>query len=805
MKKLFSINLILSFLFTSSFCFAQTYYAKGLVKNEANEGVSFATVSVFQTKDSTLVKVDASDINGGWKINGLKAGKYFLKVNSVGLQTFRSPDFEVIDKNIDFQTFILSTETMLLKEVSVKAQKPLVEVLADKTVFNVQSSLSATGTTGFELLRKSPGVVIDNNENLILAGKTGVRIYIDGKPSVLMGQDLNDYLKSLQASDIEAIEIITQPSARYDAAGNGGIINIKLKKDKRFGTNGSLSAGYGYGKFGKLNTSVSLNNRNRKTNFFGTYSNRLGETWSFINFYRQQVGTIFDQKSETVSDAKNNNVKVGFDFFASKNSTFGVILNGNFNNNANRNFSRTPISSITSQQIEQVLVADNRSQSKNYNLYLNTNYKFADTLGHELNVDFDYGQYGNQRQSFQPNFYKNGAENQILSERIYRMKTPTEISILSTKIDYEQRLLQGKFSVGAKVSIVKTNNTFDFFDVIDNQDIFNTNRSNDFAYTENINAAYFNYTRSIKKINFQFGLRAEQAISEGNLTSIQTNKDAQVKRNYINLFPSGGITYDKNQNNSFALNYSRRIERPTYQSLNPFEWQLDELTYQKGNAFLQPQYTDNIKISHTYKYTLTTALSYGYVRDFFAQITDTTGFNRNFLMERNIANQSIVNFEISYPFEVNKWWNVYFNVNAYHTKFTSEDPKFKAIKANVLSFYGQNTFSLPNKFNLEVSGWYSSPGVWGGTYATRSIGSLDMALQKKIFNEKISVRLAVSDLFFTSPWRGKTEFGGIKINGSGGWESRQVRLNLSYNFGSNQIKTTRQRNTGLEDEKSRIN
>lgn len=805
MKKLFLTKLIFSFLLMSNFCFAQVYSAKGLVKNEINEGVSFASISIFKAQDSTLVKVDACDVNGGWKINSLKPDKYFIKISSVGLQTYRSSNFEIIDQSVDFQPFILQSETKLLKEVSIKAQKPLVEVLADRTVFNVQSTISATGITGFELLRKSPGVVIDNNENLILAGKTGVRIYIDGKPSVLMGQDLNDYLKSLQASDIEAIEIITQPSARYDAAGNAGIINIKLKKDKRFGTNGSLSVGYGYGKFGKLNSSVSLNNRNRKTNLFGTFSNRLGETWSFINFYRQQVGTIFDQKSETVSDAKNNNLKVGFDFFASKNSTFGVILNGNFNNNANRNFSRTPISTIASQQIEQILIADNRSTSKNYNIYLNTNYKFADTLGHELSIDFDYGQYGNQRQSFQPNYYKNAAENLILSERIYRMKTPTDINIVSAKVDYEQRLLKGKVSVGAKVSVVKTNNTFNFYDVIDNQDIFNTNRSNNFIYTENINAAYFNYTRSIKKVNFQLGLRAEQTISEGNLTSIQANNEAQVKRNYVNLFPSGGITFDKNQNNSFALNYSRRIERPTYQSLNPFEWQLDELTYQKGNAFLQPQYTDNIKISHTYKYTLTTALSYSYVRDFFAQITDTTGFNRNFLMERNIANQAVINLEVSYPFQAAKWWNVFVSLNAYRTKFSSEDPKFRAISANVMSFYGQNTFTLPNKFNLEVSGWYSSPGIWGGTYATRSIGSLDLALQKKILKEKISARLAISDVFFTSPWRGETEFGGIKINGSGGWESRQVRLNFSYNFGSKQIKTARQRSTGLEDENSRIN
>jgi outer membrane receptor protein involved in Fe transport len=612
-------------------------------------------------------------------------------------------------------------------------------------------------------------------------------------------------LKSLQASDIEAIEIITQPSARYDAAGNAGIINIRLKKDKRFGTNGSVAIGYGYGYYGKTNASVSFNHRTRKSNLFGTYSSRVGKNWSFLNFYREQVNTIFDQKSEIISDNRSNNIKLGLDYFASKKSTLGVILNANLNVNDNTTLSRTPIFTENLINPAQVLIANNSSNSNSNNLYLNTNYRFADTLGRVLNIDVDLGIYGNRRQSYQPNVYKNGNETEEIFSRIFRMKTPTNISIFSTKADYEQNLFRGKIGLGAKFSVVTTDNTFDFFDVIDGEDRLNPNRSNNFIYTERINAAYVTYNRSIKKIDLQFGLRAEQTISDGNLTSQQNNADSRVKRNYTNLFPSGGITYKANKDNSWGLTYSRRIERPTYQSLNPFEWQLDELTYQKGNAFLQPQYVDNLKLSHTYKYTLTTSLSYSYVRDFFAQITDTTDFNRNFLMERNIANQQVINLGVSYPFRAAKWWNVYLSLNAFHTDFRSDDIKFMDVRANVLSFYGQNTFSLPQKWNLEVSGWYSSPGIWGGTYITRSQGSLDLALQKRIFKEKISFRLAMSDVFFTSPWRGSTQFGGLKIIGSGGWESRMVRVNLSYNFGNKQVKSARQRQTSLEDEKNRIN
>jgi iron complex outermembrane recepter protein len=798
----FKIALLSFFSITS--LFGQNLQISGAIKNQKNEGVSFATVLVLNAIDSSLVKAETATENGGFFMKNLFGGKYILSVSSVGYKKYFSPMFQLENTNLQLSEIILSEENTL-KEITVSATKPLVEVKADRTVFNVQGSLVSTGLSAFEVLRKSPGVSFDNNENVVLQGKTGVRIFIDGKPSILQGQDLNEFLKSLQASDIEAIELITQPSSKYDAAGNAGIINIKLKKDKRYGTNGSFSTGFAYGKFAKNNNSLTFNNRGKKVNVFGTYSNRLGKTWSFLDFYREQVNTIFDQKSVFVRDGLGQNVKAGLDYFIDSKSTFGVIINGNFNDNAIKNNSRTPISPINTGILEQVLIADNESFTNSDNIYLNSNYKYSDTKGRVFNVDFDLGKYVSDRSSFQPNYYKNGDETQILFQNIYRMNTPTDINLLSSQMDYEQNLWKGKFSVGVKFSKVTTDNTFDFYDVIDGTDILNQVRSNNFVYDEQIRAAFMNFSKNVKKVDFQIGLRAEQTISDGNLNSLQNNSDNRVKRNYTDLFPSGGLTYNRNQNNVYALTYSSRIERPTYQSLNPFEWQVDELTFQKGNAFLQPQYTTNIKISHTYKYTLTTSLSYSYVKDFFAQITDTLNYDRNFLMERNIADQRVIDFGVSYPFNVKKWWSVYVNVDIYHTDFRSDEVKFQNIKANVLSFYGQNSFKLPKKWNFEVSGWFGSPGIWGGTYKTKSLGSIDVALQKTFLKDKLSMRLAASDLLFTSPWLGTTTFGGLKITGSGGWESRQFRANLSYNFGNNQLKSARQRKTSLDDAKDRIN
>ena len=802
MKKLFLTQLFSALLLTA---FSQTFTMNGFAKSEANEGVAFATVALFKAKDSTLVKADITDGNGGFKLSNVPKGVFFLEINSVGFEKFRSKLFTITDKNLEIPPFIVKIANKTLGEIVVRSRKPMVEVLADKTVFNVQASLSATGTTGFELLRKAPGVIIDNADNLILEGKSGVLIYIDGKPSVLTGPDLSNFLKTIQASDIEAIEIITQPSARYDAAGNAGIVNIRLKKDKRFGTNGTVAIGTEYGKNGRVNSTVSLNNRNKKTNFFANYSNRLGKTESFMDLYRQQANTVFDLTTVTIDNAKSNNLKAGVDIFVNNKSTFGVILNGNFNAGLLNTNSRTPITAASASVPNQLLVAQSLSNYNNKNVYLNTNYRFADTLGRVLNLDADYGIYDSKRLNDQPNTYYNGDETAKQYERVYQMNTPKNIHILTFKADYEQSFLKGQLGIGAKFSQVKTDNTFDFFDFVNTKKIKNQERSNQFIYAENINAAYVNYNRRWGKVNFQGGVRLEHTISNGKLTSSLQNKDSLVKRNYVNFFPSGGFTYNPNANNAWGLTYSRRIERPNYKSLNPFEWKIDELSYSKGNPFLKPQYTDNVKLSHTYKYRLTTSVSYSYVRDFFAQITDTIEGTRNFLMEQNIANQQVINVGISYPFDVTKWWSVFISANAYQSNFEAKNEKYVPIKQTTASFYGQNTFTLPRKWTMEVSGWFSTPSVWGGTYLAKSLGSLDIAVQKKIFNEKISARLAFGDVFFSSPWRGNMTYGDLKIRGRGGWESQQVRFNFSYKFGNNQVKSARKRETGLEDEKGRIN
>tara|TARA_Y100000034_G_scaffold29585_2_gene35767 strand:+ start:46452 stop:48815 length:2364 start_codon:yes stop_codon:yes gene_type:complete len=775
----------------------------GKVYDDTNNPLEAAVISLVDANTNKFLKAAISNAEGKFTIDKVSNGVYIIKIGMLGFSEYKSGKI-TLSKNVNLGTIILTMKSETLDEVTIKTEKPMVQVLADKTVFNVQNTINAAGDSGFDLLRKAPGIIVDNNDNVIVEGKTGVLFFIDGKPSVLRGEDLVNFLKTLQSSDIESIEIITQPSSKYDAEGNAGIVNIVLKRDKSLGTNGTLGTGFTYGNFARYNNSISFNNRSKKTSFYGTLSNRVGNSYDFINLYRTQNDSIFDARTESQRYNNSNNVRFGFDYYANKKSTFGILLSGNFNDGDVDSDSRTPITRIGSANPNRVLVAGSDTESDVSNLYGNLNYKFDNKKGTTLNIDVDMGRYTSDRRNLQPNTYYNGNETVITREIINYMVTPITIQLTTAQADYEQKLFKGKLGLGVKYSNINTNNQFDFFNRINGIDVLNLDRTNNFVYDEQILAAYLNFNRKFKKLNIQLGLRVENTASDGILTSNQVNNNNRVQRNYTNWFPSGGITYSANQNNSFALTYSRRIQRPNYQSLNPFIYNIDELSFSQGNPFLQPQYTDNFKLSHTYKYKLTTSISYSFISDFSAQVTEAVGTNQSVLIARNVANQRVVNLGISYPTRFAKWWNFYASVNAFRSMFEATNQDFNPLSRNTLSFYAQNTLKLPNEWRAEVSGWYSSPSIWGGTYETRSLGSLNLAVQKKIFKDKMTLRVAVNDVLFTSPWAGDTRFGDVSILGNGGNDSRQFRVNLTYNFGRNEIRKIRNRKTGIEDEKSRI-
>ncbi|MGQ0737840.1 MAG: TonB-dependent receptor domain-containing protein [Bacteroidota bacterium] len=796
---------------------SQAQKITGAVKDAQGKGLDKSTISLLNAKDSSVVKLATAGTDGRYSFAAPKPGSYLVNATYVGYAAAYSQPFEVSGSgDVSVPELTITKATGNLKEVTVTAKKPMVEVRADKMILNVEGTINAMGNDALELLRKSPGVMVDKDDNISLAGKNGVRIYIDGKPSPLAGADLAAYLKSLQSAQIEAIELITNPSAKYDAAGNAGIINIRLKKNKAFGTNGSVNAGYNIGIYPKYNAGINFNHRNKGINVFGNYNyNNTKQNMAF-NLFRSVLDTIFNNETSMIMRMKSHGFKTGIDFFINNRNTFGVLINGNLSDNSFNNDSRTPISYKPTGVVDRILVANNRNNMGRDNVNFNLNYRYADTSGRELNLDADYGIFRNDGNQLQPNYYYDATGNTLLSQVFYRFLSPTEIDIYTLKADYEQNFKKGRLGVGGKVSAINTGNNFQRYDVSQLKPEIKTldiARSNQFDYKENINALYVNYNKQGKGVMYQIGVRMENTSTTGD--SYALNADGSVnksnvqtfKRNYTDFFPSAAVTFNKNPMNQWGISYSRRIDRPAYQDLNPFEFKLDEYTFMKGNTSLRPQYTNIVTVTNTYKYKLNTSLSYSHVNDVFAQLVDTADKSKSFITRKNLATRDVVGLNISYPF-MYKDYMAFFNFSGNYSKYRADfGGGSRIINVENVSFniYQQHSlkFGKSKAWTAEVSGWYNSPSLWEGAFRSNALWSVDAGMQKNIFKGKGSFKVSVSDVFFSMKWKGELDFAGQKTIASGNFESRQLKTSLTWRFGSNTVKAARQRNDASEEEKKR--
>lgn len=813
-----SILFLVSSLLLMSFVQAQKI--SGLVTDQQGKGLDKSTVSLLKVKDSSLVKLSVTGDDGRFSMDA-PAGKYLVSVSHVGYATFYSSHFEVSGSGeTTIPGLSLAKASAELKAVTVTSQKPIVEVKADKTILNVEGTINAIGNDALELLRRAPGVMIDKDDNISLAGKTGVAVYIDGKPSPLASSDLSNFLKSLQSAQIESIEIITNPSAKYEAAGNAGIINIRLKKNKAFGTNGSLSAGYNVGTYSKYNAGLTFNHRNKNFNIFGNYNYNNGKNQMKMNLKKEMADTLFDQQNTMVFHNNTHGFKVGADYFLNAKSTLGAMAYGNIADNEFNTSGPMYFTYMPTDQLVKILVAGNKNEMKRDNVNFNLNYRYAVQNGKELNLDADYGFFNIRSNQFQPNIYYQPDGFTEISSAVYNMIAPTDIDLFSFKADYEQNFKGGRLGLGGKVGIVNTDNDFQRYNVYSWGSEYDKDKSNQFAYEENINALYVNYNKQFSKgFMIQGGLRVENTHSKGTSTGLKKNGggtyepyDSTFKRDYTDFFPSASITFNKNPMKQWTITYSRRIDRPAYQDLNPFEFRLNEYTYMKGNTQLRPQYTHSFGVTHIYKYKLTTTINYSHVNDIFAQVPDSVAGEKTkgYLTKRNLAEQDIVALNISYPFQY-KWYSFFATTNANYSRYQADlkdaNGNSREVDQSVFSwtFFMQNSFKLGKGWTGELSGLYISPSVWQGLIKSGSMGTVDAGFSKTIFKGKGTVRAVVTDIFQTMKWSGTTDFAGSHSTFNGHGEMPQFKVNFNYRFGSNQVKAARQRKSAIEEETKRAN
>ena len=820
MRRTYTFLTALLLTLTGFSSMAQTSAGKidGSIKDEKGQPIEAVTITLLQVKDSSRLKETVTSKTGHFTFENLPAGKYLVSASSVGYSPIYSRVLELTASRMaqTLSSLVMTGTSTNLHEVAVVGRRPPIEQKPDRTIINVDASPSNTGSTAMDVLEKAPGVTLDKDDNISLKGKQGVQVMIDGKPTYLSAAQLADYLRSLPASAIDQIELMTNPSAKYDAAGNSGIINIKTKKNKLKGFNGNVNLTQTQGVYPKPSGSLNLNYRTGQFNFFLNAGYSHWEGFQVLQITRKYldndaaktINSIFQQTTVMHFTNPEANVKFGMDYFLNQKTTLGFVVSGFRNKEQDRSGSNIQLMS-PSYQVDSLVYSPNTNNTtwKNGSANLNFRHQY-DSAGRELSADLDYVRYSSVSDQYFNNLTYS-PDNLLLDQSILTGNLPSTINIYTLKTDYTRPLAKGyKLETGIKLSYVNTNNTANYYDVVGSKSNVDTTKTNAFLYHENINAAYVNMTKQYGKWTVQAGARLENTNYYGHqlgngLTVI--NNDSSFSRSYINLFPTLYLTYQANEKNQLTLNYGRRIDRPAYQDLNPFLFFLDEYTYQAGNPYLQPQYTQNVELSHTYNRSLTTTLNYSYTQNFFTETFQQSG-QATIVRNGNIGVRQNAGVSVSYMLPVTKWWTTVLYSDVNYTKFTGilygQDLD---VQATTLLVNVNNQFNLAHGWAGELSGFYRTKGV-EGQVVVYPLGQGTAAISKKILKDKASLKLAVRDFLYTNKPHGYIDFQETDATFNNRRDSRQVAMTFTWNFGKplKGVSGSTKRNGGAGEEESRV-
>jgi len=772
---------------------------KGRVTDANNQPIGFATATLINAKTNKMEKGEVSDNKGEFVINKINPGEYILSISMVGYAKNQSEKITINKKNpVVEKTVVLKESSQQLDNVVVTAKKKFIEQTVDKMVVNPDASITTASENVYEILKKLPGVTVDNSDNISLKGKQNVKVLIDEKPTYVSAAQLAAMLKGMQGKNVDRIEIIENPSARYDAEGNSGIINIKTKHNKAPGFNGSAFAGTETAsKFG-WNSGLDLNMNYGKLNLYGNYSlynwagsNGMDATRRFTSAAMNGAYQLIN--SNGTYDGQSNNYKVGADYFIRKNHVVSVMLRGSNGHNNNEDQNATTFAD-KNLQIDSTLISKSNSNEHWKNQTFNANYKWdIDSTGQSLSADFDHAWFNYTSPNNQNGTYYNAAGNNLNHDIRVNTLQGNDISIYTAKLDY--MLPIGKkfnFEAGAKASFVNNDSKIDMTGYLVQNDHF--------IYKENIQAAYINGRAQFSKTTLQLGLRLENTISKG--TSVTTNQVNDTS--YLKIFPSFFVQQTLNKDNNINFKYSYRIGRPDYDMLNPFRWMIDPYTYNVGNPNLKPQFTHSLSLSHSFKDILTTSLGYNYTKGLFTQIIRQNDETKSiYQTNENLNNSLDFNASETVQFQPAKWWRLNGTLTGMYKKIEFDSSTGGSL--NRWSFNGNmsNNFSLPYKLEMELSGRYTSGGLVSNLIF-KSRYSIDLGIQRKIFKDQGIIKLAVSDIFNTGQGNGAyAKYDNVDIVVNNKYDSRRLKISFNYNFGKSEFKTRSNRSTASSEEQSR--
>ncbi|HYK76177.1 MAG TPA: outer membrane beta-barrel family protein [Daejeonella sp.] len=775
----------------------------GFLKDEKGNAITYANVALLRAKDSVTINGTITDMDGKFTIPSPPEGLYLLRLSAISYLTRFMAPFQVNGKSFrnDFGVLTLKEDAKLLAEVTVRALRPTIIMKADKMVVSVEGTALAAGSSAYEVLEKAPGVWVDQDGNIQLNGKAGVRVLIDGRPTYLSGKELQSMLEGMSAENVKNIEVISNPSAKYEAAGSSGILNIRLKQNTIQGINGSISSGYQYNQASGYSSGMNLNYKKGKWN---SYINadmarrpRLREGVMIREFHSVDANARFHQLRNENLTLQSPALRMGTDYELNSKHSIGAMFNLNYNSTNRRFFSDTQLDDRIKKESNFIKAGNFYDASNNsgaFNLHYNGQ---LDTMGTSLALSLDYIQLDNQMNARYENQY-NQQSNINSSDELLRTNNPGFYNIYSANADFSKKIFsKTNLELGAKASHVVSGNELNFYTIHSGIEELDAKRSNNYRYTEDIYAGYINLNMALdKKWRLQAGLRAEQTVGKGEPVA----GGEIVSKNYFDLFPSLFLTQKVNDQYQVTYNYSRRIDRPNYRTLNPFIFYQDPYSWAEGNPGLRSQYTNSFQITQTLKNTYSLMLAYSLTKDFFAEVPQQNpADNTTVYQERNIDQAEDLSATLMLPIRINSSWDISNNLVAglQKNKIFLQD---KELKNNQFFFTVQSSHNvlLPLGLQLQATAAYSSPSTFG-IYRFEPQWWLDAGVKKALMNKKLDVTLGATDVFRTREIHGDASYNGNVFNFVNYFMMRSVKVNLRYNFQKGQNFKSKNRKIQLDE------
>lgn len=769
---------------------------KGNVKGN-NEPIVWANVILTATQGKGITGALTKE-DGSFELK-LKNGSYQLKISYLGFSAWEKSI--QIEKDTDLGDIVLQQKDDL-QEVKIVAKKKLVEYKTDRIIFNVENSISASGGNAVSAIGTAPGVMVLDNSISIL-GKGATRVMINGRLIELTGDELINYLNSIAATDIASVEVITNPPAKYEAGGNGGLINIILKKGARNSWKNTTSAIYDQSTYSFYTLRDNFLYNKNKVRLAMNISGKIGnlkETENLNTYYPNGLWEL-----SRVGKLKQNNFSGGitFDYDISDRTTLGIQYMGNQDNPDSKSGTTIKIRNTTN-QIDSLLINDGLYKLSNsghtYNAHIITK---LDTAGRKLSVDLDYFNYNSKIDN-------NFVTNTFLPDMDFLNTNQSAKSIsdqnirnTSIKVDMEHPLRFMNLSYGAKMSFINSKADLAYYNTISGDAILDKNQSNEFEYQENNQSLYINGIKNLSsQFSFQIGLRMENIQTNG----YSSTKDQTTVKNYLKLFPTFYLSYKKDENNSFLFNYGRRVNRPVFRDLNPFRAYLNSKSYSEGNPFLQPSYNDNFDFTYVYKENLRTNLFFNITTDGFGVVFNSDPVtNIQIISRQNYFKEYYYGIGESYTVNVIPWWQSQNSAYVLGSK-SAFNGLVSAMPKNSLQLYftTNNTFSLSAATKIQADYFYSS-SVKRGLYETGQLSGLNLGIRQSILKKKLQLSVLVNDVFNTAYLKDYTSVvNGIKQVYGQNNSSRFFRFSLAYSFGNDKV-NVKQRSLGNEEERRRTN